>query len=135
MKTSEDPRHRKRQRLVQELFSTDFQAQPVSSGTKEIIKNLKDLDEKIQQAAPDFPVEKINKIDLAILRLAAYELLIDQKEPQNVIIDEAVELAKEFGNNTSPSFVNGVLGGLLSQLFGETISRSAGFGSLFSENA
>ena len=56
---------------------------------------------------------RINKIDLAVLRLAAYELLIEQKEPQNVIIDEAVELAKEFGNNTSPSFVNGVLGHIL----------------------
>ena len=113
MKTSQDPRHKKRQHLIQELFSRDFQNQPVSSGTQDILSNLKNLDETIKQAAPDFPVEKINKIDLAILRLAAYELLIEQKEPQNVIIDEAVELAKEFGNNTSPAFINGVLGHII----------------------
>lgn len=113
MKTSSDPRHKKRQHLVQELFSRDFQEQPVSSEAQDILANLNDLDEQIRKAAPDFPVEKINKVDLAILRLAAYELLIKQKEPQNVIIDEAVELAKEFSNNTSPSFVNGVLGHII----------------------
>ncbi len=114
MKTSQDPRHRKRQHLIQELFSFDFQNQPVSSKTKEILKYKADIDAKIHQAAPDFPVEKINKIDLAILRLSAYELTIEKTEPQNVIIDEAVELAKEFGNNTSPSFINGVLGHIMS---------------------
>lgn len=110
MKTSKDPRHRKRQRFVQELFSFDFQNQPISVETEKILGYKKEIDNNIQQAAPDFPVAKINKIDLAILRLAVYELIIDPKEPQNVIIDEAVELAKEFGNDTSPSFVNGVLG-------------------------
>lgn len=113
MKTSKDPRHKKRQRLIQELFSRDFQAQPVSSEAQAIIDSLETLDDEIQKAAPDFPVAKINKIDLAILRLSAYELLVEQKEPQNVIIDEAVELAKEFGNQTSPSFVNGVLGHII----------------------
>lgn len=110
MKTSQDPRHKKRQSVVQELFGVEFHSQHVSPDTERIIKQKVVLDEKIQEAAPDFPVEKINKIDLAILRLAAYELLVDRQEPQNVVIDEAVELAKEFGNNTSPAFVNGVLG-------------------------
>ena len=114
MKTSQDPRHRKRQRLIQELFSIDFQKQSVSRETQTILTHKIEIDTKIQQAAPDFPVEKINKIDLAVLRLAAYELLIEKTEPQNVIIDEAVELAKEFGNTTSPAFVNGVLGHILS---------------------
>lgn len=113
MKTSKDPRHKKRQHLVQELFGSDFQNQPVSNETQAILDKLIHLDKQIQQAAPDFPVEKINKIDLAILRLASYELLIEQKEPQNVIIDEAIELAKEFGNNTSPAFINGVLGHII----------------------
>ena len=114
MKTSQDPRHKKRQHLVQELFSRDFQDQHVSQNAQIILDHKEEIDEKIQQAAPDFPVEKINKTDLAILRLAVYELLIDKKEPQNVIIDEAVELAKEFGNETSSSFVNGVLGHIIS---------------------
>lgn len=114
MKTSQDPRHKKRQHLIQELFSTEFLTQKVSQETKHIVENKEALDLKIQQAAPDFPVEKINKIDLAILRLAVYELTIEKKTPKNVIIDEAVELAKEFANETSPSFVNGVLGHIIS---------------------
>jgi len=56
-----------------------------------------------------WPVDKLNKIDLAILRLAIYELE-RKKTPPKVIIDEAVELAKEFGGENSPSFINGVLG-------------------------
>ena len=114
MKTSKDPRHKKRQRLVQELFGVEFHTQPVSQVTDKIIKNKKMIDKTIQEAAPDFPVDKINKVDLAILRLASFELLIDKKEPQHVVIDEAIELAKEFGNDTSPSFINGVLGHILS---------------------
>ena len=110
MKTSYDPRHLKRQHIVQEIFSTEFHEQKVSEDSKEVLKHTQFIDEQIHQAAPDFPVEKINKIDLAILRLAIYEMLIEKKTPQNVIIDEAVELAKEFANDTSPAFVNGVLG-------------------------
>jgi N utilization substance protein B len=114
MKTSQDPRHKRRQRLIQELFSLEFHKQAVSQDVTDIMKQTILLDEKIQKAAPDFPVQKINKIDLAILRLGVYELTIVKKEPQNVIIDESVELAKEFGNDTSPSFVNGVLGHIIS---------------------
>ncbi|MGH7204147.1 MAG: transcription antitermination factor NusB [Candidatus Levyibacteriota bacterium] len=110
MKTSYDPRHQRRQHLVQELFSTEFHKQEVSPESKEILKHIAILDEQIQKAAPNYPVDKINRVDLAILRLATYELLIEKKAPQNVIIDEAVELAKEFANETSPGFVNGVLG-------------------------
>jgi len=113
MKTSSDPRHKKRQSIIQELFSVEFHNQRVRPETTKIMGQKIMLDKIIQDAAPDFPVEKINKIDLAILRLATCELLIDKKEPEHVVIDEAVELAKEFGNDTSPSFVNGVLGHIL----------------------
>lgn len=113
MKTSLDPRHKKRQHAIQELFSLQFLQQKVSNKTQAIIDYKDKIDTQIQKAAPEFPVEKINKIDLAILRLAIYELLVEQKEPQNVIIDEAVELAKEYGNETSPAFVNGVLGQII----------------------
>lgn len=110
MKTPHDPRHKRRQLIIQELFSLQFHKQRVSENTKIIINHKEKIDVQIQKAAPDFPVEKINRVDLAILRLSTYEILIEQKEPQNVIIDEAVELAKEYGNETSPAFVNGVLG-------------------------
>ncbi len=110
MKTSLDPRHKRRQRQIQDLFSIEFHTQEVSPDIQELLKHKDLIDKSIKDAAPDYPVEKINKIDLAILRLAVYELLIVQKEPSNVIIDESVELAKEFGNDTSPGFINGVLG-------------------------
>ena len=114
MKTSLDPRHKRRQRLIQDLFSIEFHKQHVNQDVTEILKQKDSLDKNIKEAAPDYPVEKINKIDLAILRLGVYELLIEQKEPSNVIIDESVELAKEYGNDTSPAFVNGVLGHIIS---------------------
>ncbi len=114
MKTANDPRHLNRQHLVQELFKTDFHTQPVSKNAKEIVDNLPIIDEKVRIAAPEFPLDKINKIDLAILRLAVFELLIAKKEPTNVIIDEAVELGKEFGGISSPGFINGALGNIVS---------------------
>jgi N utilization substance protein B len=114
MKTSQDPRHKKRQQLVQDLFSTEFHTQKVSEMAEHILGHKIVIDKKIEQAAPGFPIEKINKVDLAILRLAVFELTIEKKTPKNVIIDEAVELAKEFANETSPSFVNGVLGHIIS---------------------
>ena len=110
MKTAQDPRHKRRQQAIQELFSLQFHKQPASENTKEIIKYKEKIDQEIQKAAPNFPVEKINRVDLAILRLATYEMLVQAKEPPNVIIDEAVELAKEYGQDTSPAFINGVLG-------------------------
>lgn len=110
MKTAQDPRHKKRQLVIQELFSLQFHQQPVSIDALEIIKHKEEIDKDIQKAAPDFPVEKINRVDLSILRQATYEILVRAKEPQNVIIDEAIELAKEYGQDTSPAFINGVLG-------------------------
>jgi len=120
MKTSYDPRHKRRQHIIQEIFSMEFHDQRVSKESKEILTHTELLDTQIQKAAPDFPVDKINKVDLAILRLAVYELLIEKKAPQNVIIDEAVELAKEFANETSPAFINGVLGNIIEKGKGES---------------
>lgn len=110
MKTALDPRHKKRQKLVEELFKLEFHKQPVSPTTSQIKEKLDFIDGQISKAAPEFPVDKINKVELAILRLAIYELLIDTKEPQKVVIDEAIELAKEYGGDTSPGFINGALG-------------------------
>lgn len=75
---------------------------------------LKVIDAKIKQAAPTWPVAKLNRIDLAILRLSIYELM-EGATPPKVVIDEAVELAKEFGSDNSPGFVNGVLGTVLEE--------------------
>jgi len=113
MKTPNDPRHKKRQHLLEELFKSDFLEQHVSESAKLIMDNRQTLDDHIQRAAPEFPVNKINKVDLAILRLATYEIVISKKELQKVVIDEAVELAKEYGGETSPAFINGALGNIL----------------------
>ncbi|MBP9682650.1 MAG: transcription antitermination factor NusB [Bacteriovorax sp.] len=110
MKTALDPRHTKRQKIVEDLFKTEFHKQPVNSSSEEILKHLKNIDEKISVAAPEFPIDKINKVDLAILRLAIFELIVAKKEPPKVIIDEAIELAKEYGGESSPAFINGALG-------------------------
>lgn len=112
MKTPLDPRHKKRQKLVEELFKIDFHKQKISLDTKNILAHIDFIDKKIAVAAPEFSIDKINKADLAILRLAVYELLVEKKEPQKVIIDEAIELAKEYGGDTSPAFINGALGNI-----------------------
>jgi N utilization substance protein B len=80
---------------------------------KGTLKNKDKIDPIIEKCAPQWPLDKIFKIDLVILEMAIYELIIKQEAPDKVIIDEAVELAKEFGNDTSSSFVNGVLGTIL----------------------
>lgn len=113
MKTPFDPRHKKRQKLVQELFKVDFHKQPAGKFAKTILSQKDRIDDHIQKAAPDFPINKINKVDLAILRLAVFELLVEKKEPPKVIIDEAIELAKEYGGETSPAFINGALGNII----------------------
>ena len=112
MKTPLDPRHKKRQKLVEELFKVDFHKQRIDKNAKIILGKKDFIDKKIESAAPEFSIDKINKVDLAILRLAVYELLVEKKEPVKVIIDEAIELAKEYGGNSSPSFVNGALGNI-----------------------
>src|SRR3989344_7022670 len=101
MKTPLDPRHKKRQILVEELFKYDFYRQRISKEAEEIIRYKKEIDIIIEKAAPEFPIEKINKTDLAILRLAVFELLFKKETPAKVVIDEAIELAKEFGGETS----------------------------------
>ena len=110
MKTAQDPRHLKRRETVKLLFAEDYTHQPKLSGmAKKVVGKLQEIDSQIEKAATAWPVEKLNRIDLAILRLAIYELE-NEDTPPKVVIDEAVELAKELGAEASPGFVNGVLG-------------------------
>jgi len=81
---------------------------------KTVTKNLGEIDRIITQSAPEFSLDRINHVDLAILRLAIYELAIAGSEPPKAVIDEAIELAKEYGGEASPGFINGVLGKVLS---------------------
>ena len=122
MKTSLDPRHQKRRGTIRLLFASLFQPnQNLNPQAAMVIKNSAQIDQKIAESAPEWPLSRINKIDLAILRLAVFELAVQKKEPPKVVIDEAVELAKEFGSENSPSFINGVLGNILKK--GESNAR------------
>jgi N utilization substance protein B len=115
MKTSTDPRHLRRREAVKALFAETFTKQPnLPELAQKVIAQKDKLDKLIQDAAPQWPIDKLNKIDLAILRLAIYELENDDTPPK-VVIDEAVELAKEYGSESSFSFINGVLGTIYSE--------------------
>jgi N utilization substance protein B len=81
---------------------------------KGVLTNKRILDDNIRRFAPAFPVDQLSSMDRSILRLALYEILIAKTAPPKVIVNEAVELAKEFGADTSPKFINGVLGSVIS---------------------
>jgi len=100
---------------MQDLYSFSFNDKAeVAEETSEVIAKLKKIDGLIVKAAPAWPLPKINKIDLAVLRLATFELLFETGIPPKVVIDEAVEIGKEYGSESSGSFINGVLGKLVS---------------------
>jgi N utilization substance protein B len=74
-----------------------------------IAELIPEIDEKIDAVSVGWPVSRIGKAELAIMRLAVYEMLYDDDIPVNVAINEAVELAKKYGGDNAPSFINGVL--------------------------
>jgi N utilization substance protein B len=119
-----DPRHARRLRVVQHLFAHSFGDEregiealhPEEAQIVQMIFSYREvLDALIQKHAPKYPLSQIARSDLAILRLAAYELIIDRKEPDKVVINEAVELAKEVGSDRGFAFVNAVLGKILTE--------------------
>uniref|UniRef100_A0A7C4XGY4 Transcription antitermination protein NusB n=1 Tax=candidate division WWE3 bacterium TaxID=2053526 RepID=A0A7C4XGY4_UNCKA len=131
MKSKSDPRHNARKLALTSIFcwlfsdpddeeclllSQDLLDTPEYDKklVNEIVQGVKDhrkeIDNLIKQNAPDWPLDKISKVDLVILRIAIFEVVFSKSVPDKVAIDEAVELAKEFGNDTSSKFVNGVLG-------------------------
>jgi transcription antitermination protein NusB len=120
MKARNDPRHQRRQKIVKRLFAYSFKGKTPQINRRNLIRPIVDqllaVDKAITKAAPEFPLERLNRIDLAILRLAVFELIIEKKEPPKVIIDEAIELAKEFGSENSPGFINGALGAVINNL-------------------
>lgn len=122
-----DPRHKKRMELMQMLFARGFnqligQEKIDHNGATlnvdydkaidEIMSESDQLDKEILEVAPERPISEINRVDLAILRMILFESK-HKETPKKVLINEAVELAKEFGTESSPKFVNGVLGKLL----------------------
>jgi N utilization substance protein B len=86
-----------------------------------VLANQEQLDAWISKYAPEWPIDQMSIIDRNVLRIALFEFMVDGGTPPKVAINEAVELAKAFGSDSSQRFVNGVLGTLLSQH--ESLSR------------
>ncbi len=130
-------RHLARSIVMQSLFEWDFQGKDMKMLNEIVERNKKEfgpgldeeypfvdrlikgtidslpkIDKIIEKAAPEWPIEQITAVDRAVLRLGLYELLFGSREevPPKVAINEAIELAKSFGGESSGKFVNGVLG-------------------------
>ncbi len=136
MKRSTDPRHQARILALQELFSRYFNIEDIpieEISVKEllginemteydeklydkildgVIDKKKQIDALITKYAPQWPIEQMKIVDLQILRIAIYEGFIAKITPPKVSIDEAIEIARDFGGEISSKFVNGVLGAI-----------------------
>lgn len=80
---------------------------------KGVLQYRNDIRKKIQEFAPEWPIEKIAPVDRAILELGSFEMLYSEDVPPLVAINEAIEIAKDFGDSNASKFVNGVLSGIL----------------------
>lgn len=114
MTSKPDTRQQRRLERVQQLFAWDFQIEsrtddPQFAAIQSCIPLIPQLDEIILQYAPERSITEFHKMDLAILRQALYELVYT-KTPPLVVINEAIEIAKNYGSEQSSRFVNGVLG-------------------------
>jgi N utilization substance protein B len=98
---------------VFEEFAPDFDDGGfVDSLLKGVLTHLAEIDATLSKYAPDWPIEQIMIVDRNILRIGAYELLFDTDIPPKVAINEAIEIAKTFGGDSSGRFINGVLGAI-----------------------
>jgi transcription antitermination protein NusB len=132
-------RHLSRTIALQSLFEWDFNGQKeeldgiVNNHIKEfasaaedsgfvfelvngVVKNLTAIDQIIVKNAPEWPMDQVPPVDRNVLRLGVFELMFLKQVPPKVVINEAVELAKTFGGESSGKFVNGVLGALFKEI-------------------
>ena len=136
-------RHRARMLVLQTLYEVDlvghapgqvlqrhFQNSSLPTGGERfasqllsgVVANQARLDELIERYAPEWPLDQMAPIDRNVLRIAIFEFMLDGETPVKVAINEAVELAKKFGADSSPRFVNGVLGSLAASI-GAPVAR------------
>ena len=98
-------------------FAPGFDDENFSESTVHgVIKNLGMIDQYIQKYAPDWPLDQITAVDRNVLRLGIYEMLFNKEIPERVAINEAIEIAKAYGGESSGKFVNGVLGAIYKDL-------------------
>ncbi len=86
------------------------------------VENKEGIDNLVRKFAPAWPLEQIALIDRNILRLGSHEILLN-KVPPKVAINEAVELAKAFGSDSSPKFINGVLGSVYTEVLSKNLKE------------
>jgi N utilization substance protein B len=91
------------------------------------LASMTELNALIMEAAPEWPIEQVAKVDKAILRVALFEMLFDTEEdvPPRVSINEAIEIGKTFGGESSPKFINGVLGSVYRKFESKLAPRDA----------
>jgi N utilization substance protein B len=101
------------------LRAGEILAQEALAFSEELVKGVlqhkSELDALIRRFAPAFPVEQMSVIDRNILRLAIFEILFSDKVPLKAAINEAIELAKDFGSDSSPRLINGILGSITTE--------------------
>jgi N utilization substance protein B len=103
-----------------DVFKLRLEEMPLSEELSEFARQIifgvlplnHDLDQLISKYAPEWPFDQIAAIDRNILRMAVWEFAVSHETPIKVAINEAVELAKQYGSDTAPRFINGVLGSL-----------------------
>jgi N utilization substance protein B len=103
-----------------EVYQSRLEEMPLSEELAEfarqivfgVLPRIQDLDILIAKYAPEWPLDQVAAIDRNILRMAFWEFAVQRETPLKVAINEAVELAKQFGSDSAPRFINGVLGSL-----------------------
>lgn len=101
-------------------FAPDFDDKNfISDLVHQVLEVLPDLDATIQKYAPEWPIDQITAVDRNVLRLGLYELKYAENIPAKVAINEAIELAKSFGGDSSGKFVNGVLGAIYKEMIAQ----------------
>ena len=99
-----------KENFLDQKSMTAKERKEITEKTVRLFEYLPEIDEKISQNSKGWQIDRIAKAELAILRLAVYEALYDESVPVGVAVNEAVELAKEYGDDNGPAFVNGILG-------------------------
>lgn len=143
-------RHLARSIVMQSLYQWDFRNQPkekipeilssnlnefgvgldddnklfVDKTFEDIVKKLPAIDKKIKSYSPDWTLEHMNSIDRNVLRIGVYELFFNKEIPSKVAINEAIEMAKSYGGNSSGKFVNGILGAMYKDIIKEETPAS-----------
>ncbi|MBU2566145.1 transcription antitermination factor NusB [Patescibacteria group bacterium] len=108
-----------------EEFAPELDEKPFARALlKGIMDHHSDIDQAITKFAPDWPIERITTVDRNVLRIGIFELLFDDQIPSKVAINEAIELAKTFGGESSGKFVNGVLGAVFRDQTAQGVTKT-----------